>query len=189
MVQTLNLGLLQPLLHHYYLTLFSLSDFGKVTLNFCLFFCKRGEVSPTSQNCQQDSKRQYTAQELALPGLLEERNKQWLKNPRCPEIRGRAGATPGQHQTAHTRQPGRSEQSPASTASLDFPALPSQGPLMGLLWRWLVSGQQRDAAILPVANRLPHSESKPLPRRDVIIAVFSICLVGRVVLNRLCGAL
>lgn len=51
------------------------------------------------------------------------------------------------------------------------------------------SGQQRGAAILPAANCLLHSEIKPHPGQDIIITVFSVCLVRREQLGRLHGAL
>ena len=60
---------------------------------------------------------------------------------------------------------------------------------MDLFWKWPVSVQQRGAAILPAANCLLHSEIKPLPRQDVIITVFGVCLVRREELSVFRGAL
>lgn len=48
----------------------TLPNFGEVTLNFCILFCKRKEVGPTSQSCQQDSERRYMPVLLAEPGTL-----------------------------------------------------------------------------------------------------------------------
>lgn len=126
--------------------LLSLLDFGKVTVNFCLF-CKREEVSPTSQSCQQDLEGHNACQSCghSLAPCEREMNGA-LKNHTIQRSTAGLEATKGQHPgTPNSRQPGRSKQ-PAP------PHCPAWLPSFALTWatRRLIWGA---AGCRPAAGR------------------------------------